>query len=74
MNSISPPGDIVTKTIPSYLRIHQGNEPTSSLQTASSVDTVERFWNAFSDATGWRIDKREIAHNEAHRTASSRDR
>ena len=65
MNSISPPGDIVTKTIPSYLRIHQGNEPTASLQTASSVDTVESFWNAYSDATGWRIDKREIAQNEA---------
>ncbi len=52
----------MTQTIPSYLRIHQGNEPTASLSTASTADAVESFWNAYSDATGWRIDNRETGN------------
>lgn len=49
----------MTKTIPSYLRVHRGNDSTVSIPVDTQFDSVESFWNAYSDATGWRIDKRE---------------
>lgn len=49
----------MTKTIPSYLRIHRGNNP-SSKKMIPSHDSMSGFWDAYSDVTGWRIDQRAI--------------
>ena len=48
----------MTKTIPSYLRVHSEHDQSDSSPTESTRDLVGDFWSAFSDATGWRIDQR----------------
>ncbi len=58
----------MTKTIPDYLRIHRGSESTSTLSSgshpnAAEADPLSSFWNAYSDATGWRIDQRASRGN-----------
>lgn len=47
----------VSKTIPSYLRIHRGprREPTLA---SGPRDGVQQFWQAFTETTGWRVDGR----------------
>lgn len=40
--------------VPSYLRLHRGDDPKS--HTAPTLSSADQFWNAFSTATGWRID------------------
>ena len=47
----------MTKTIPSYLRIHRGTKPTST-KVIPPHDSMRGFWDAYSDVTGWRIDQR----------------
>lgn len=54
----------MTKTIPSYLRVHRGGDAATSRPTETNKDAVESFWVAYSDATGWRIDQREANHQE----------
>jgi sigma-B regulation protein RsbU (phosphoserine phosphatase) len=49
---------IVTKPIPQYLRLHLGDEPSESVPSDADRQKVDDFWNAFSDATGWRVAKR----------------
>ena len=52
-------GQSVTKTIPSYLRIHRDVErPSDSNSQPNPTDSLTKFWNAYTDATGWRIDSR----------------
>ncbi len=46
------------KTIPHYLRLHRGSETKPETQRPSG-DPTNEFWQAFSNATGWRIDQRE---------------
>ena len=52
-------GNNVTKSIPSYLRIHRGTNPAST-KVVPPHDSMGCFWDAYSDATGWRIDQRAI--------------
>ncbi len=51
----------VTKTIPSYLRLHSGpvDEPSQNAIAGRDfvIDTVSQFWKAYTDATGWRVDR-----------------
>lgn len=48
----------VTKPIPPYLRVHRGDEPDEIESPELPRLTVDDFWTSFSDATGWRIDRR----------------
>ncbi|TWU36064.1 PP2C family protein-serine/threonine phosphatase [Novipirellula artificiosorum] len=46
----------VTTTTPSYLRIHQGPRTTAaSKNNYDNAEAIEGFWQAFGDATGWRV-------------------
>lgn len=47
----------VSKTIPSYLRIHREPNQRPSRPEALGITTLEQFWQAYSEATGWRIDR-----------------
>lgn len=47
----------MTKTIPNYLRIHRGPAKAASA-TVPTGENVETFWDAYREATGWRIDQR----------------
>lgn len=44
-------------SVPSYLRIHRGDE-SAARGVGIAASSTEQFWNAFSTATGWRIDQR----------------
>ncbi|WP_161604418.1 SpoIIE family protein phosphatase [Roseiconus nitratireducens] len=45
---------MTTPPVPNYLRVHRGDD--RSLARSSQPSSKEQFWNAFSAATGWRID------------------
>lgn len=47
---------IVSTPVPSYLRLHLGDDAQATHQ--KRVSSTEQFWSAFSAATGWRIDNR----------------
>tara|TARA_R110002049_G_scaffold285698_2_gene466797 strand:- start:1495 stop:3063 length:1569 start_codon:yes stop_codon:yes gene_type:complete len=49
----------VTKSIPNYLRVHRGprRAPVSPVR-GEQPDSDQGFWNAYTEATGWRIDQR----------------
>ena len=55
----------MTKTIPNYLRIHRG--PAQRVRTApvASPDSIDGFWDAYREATGWRIDSRQLDRGDA---------
>src|SRR6056297_70194 len=57
--STSFPGANVTKTIPHYLRIHQATDSRTQTDPANDSCSIDRFWNTYSEVTGWRIDPRE---------------
>jgi len=46
----------VIRTIPPYLRLHSTSSDVAS-DPVVSVDPVSRFWKAYTDATGWRVDR-----------------
>lgn len=46
----------VSQTIPSYLRIHRGPRPEQGALPPSAADGLQQFWQAFGEATGWRVD------------------
>lgn len=46
----------VTKNIPSYLRLHSGSKKPLDQNAHLTVDPVSRFWQAYTTATGWRVD------------------
>lgn len=48
----------MTKTTPNYLRIHRETNACSSDASEDAGDNVLQFWNAYSEATGWRLDRR----------------
>ena len=48
----------MTKSIPSYLRIHRGPKQSAPFTPANTGEEVESFWNAYREATGWRRDRR----------------
>lgn len=53
----SPGPFLVNRTansFPSYLRVHRDEESQVSVEPRRS--TTDQFWNAFSAATGWRVD------------------
>jgi len=56
--STSSPGDNVTKTTPHYLRIHRESASVTVNEQGPVEDSVNHFWSAYSDATGWRVDKK----------------
>lgn len=73
-------GQSVTKTIPSYLRIHRDAErPSDANSQPSTTDALTKFWDAYTDATGWRIDSRatrmqskmELLPSVSHEAAES---
>lgn len=47
----------VTKNIPSYLRLHSGSQKASNQNAHLTMDAVSRFWQAYTTATGWRVDQ-----------------
>ncbi|NNE00134.1 MAG: SpoIIE family protein phosphatase [Pirellulaceae bacterium] len=47
----------MTKTIPNYLRVHRGPGLSAPVETKRSHETVENFWQAYTDVTGWRVDE-----------------
>jgi sigma-B regulation protein RsbU (phosphoserine phosphatase) len=47
----------VTRTIPSYLRLHQAPVRDAASESPFSIDPVSRFWKAYTEATGWRLDR-----------------
>jgi hypothetical protein len=46
----------VTKTIPSYLRLHSGSKKSSGSAASAALDPIAKFWHAYTNATGWRVD------------------
>ena len=47
----------MTRQIPSYLRLHRSDaRPTG--RTAAPSDELALFWQAYTEATGWRLDPR----------------
>lgn len=73
-------GQSVTKTIPSYLRIHRDAErPSDANSQPAPTDSLTKFWDAYTDATGWRIDSRatrlqskmELLPSVSHEAAES---
>lgn len=51
----------VNRTIPSYLRLHPASTRAVSLETPLAIDPVSQFWKAYTDATGWRLDRSHAA-------------
>jgi len=47
----------VTKSIPTYLRLHSGSDKPAEPASSFTVDPVTRFWQAYTTATGWRVDQ-----------------
>lgn len=47
----------MTQTVPSYLKVHRGEASSPSHFSLSSAS--EQFWQAFSNATGWRLDEQQ---------------
>lgn len=47
---------LVTNLVPSYLKLHLGEDAPAARK--SRLSSADQFWNAFSTATGWRIDHR----------------
>ncbi|MEO1528629.1 MAG: SpoIIE family protein phosphatase [Planctomycetota bacterium] len=45
----------MTNTVPPYLKLHRGDEKNADTQRPASS---QRFWDAFTSATGWRVDDR----------------
>jgi len=46
----------VTKTtIPNYLRLHAGSKRSRPFTSRAVMDPVARFWQAYTEATGWRV-------------------
>ncbi len=50
----------VSKTIPSYLRIHRGPRREASQNPTAASDGLQQFWQAYTEATGWRVDTRRV--------------
>lgn len=46
----------VSKPIPSYLRLHAASSGRVPASTALAIDPLSRFWQAYTSATGWRVD------------------
>lgn len=59
----------MTDTIPAYLRIHRGPDTVDPSPTGPGRDvrmdrdTIDEFWQSFSEATQWRIDPRSCTGN-----------
>lgn len=53
----------MTKPIPPYLRVHRGDEPDEIETLEQQRLTVDDFWTSFSDATGWRVDRRSARND-----------
>lgn len=47
----------VTRTIPAYLRLHQAPIKDVSKASPFASDPISKFWKAYTDATGWRLDR-----------------
>ncbi len=47
----------MTRTIPPYLRLHNAPARDNSRNFELSVDPISQFWKAYTDATGWRVDR-----------------
>ncbi|MEM6471235.1 MAG: SpoIIE family protein phosphatase [Planctomycetota bacterium] len=51
----------VKKSVPSYLRVHRGDDSPRE-ESSADVSPSDAFWNAFSNATGWRVDRMHRDH------------
>jgi len=47
----------VTRTIPAYLRLHKASQADVSISPTVVIDPISQFWKAYTDATGWRLDR-----------------
>ncbi|MFU7560248.1 SpoIIE family protein phosphatase [Roseiconus sp. JC912] len=56
------------KTAPNHLRIHRGDENAAE-SSINARTTSQKFWQAFSAATGWRVD---ASHRPSVQTDTSR--
>lgn len=48
----------MSKTIPSYLRIHRGPRSQQRRRLAANINASDQFWHAYTAATGWQVDSR----------------
>lgn len=53
----------MTKTIPTYLRLHGHHVPADS-SIPQEKTPLESFWQSYSDVTGWRVDQKSIQRGE----------
>ena len=62
----------MSKSIPAYLRLHAGSPQRDDATAAISIEPAARFWQAYTSATGWRVDR---GHGSARHgvTANQRD-
>ena len=60
---------IVTSSVPPYLKLHLGDQIAESQRAPSS----ERFWDAFTSATGWRVDDRHEKKVSVHPSHAGTD-
>lgn len=59
----------MTRTIPAYLRLHQAPTSDVSQNVPFAIDPVSQFWKAYTDATGWRVDRSHQSSDEKLETA-----
>ena len=52
----------MTKTLPDFLRVHHENTSDAKDTSTAFADdkTVEKFWHAYKEVTGWRIDSADM--------------
>lgn len=51
----------MSKTHPTYLRIRRGPKRVAPARGRSARrDPIDGFWQAYTDATGWRVDRRSV--------------
>lgn len=60
----------MTKTIPAYLRLHNGPVRTALNASNAPLDPVAQFWHAYTSATGWRVD---LSHSRRQAKAGAID-
>lgn len=59
------------RTIPSYLRLHSTPSTEGTDQAPLVIDPVSQFWKAYTDATGWRLDR---SHSPAEASTGALNR
>ena len=57
----------MSPTHPTYLRIRRGPKRIAPARAAVGRDAVDGFWQAYTDATGWRVDRNSVRRDASLR-------